>query len=300
MTAAPAGLPERREGLLLLAGITLFWGLNWPAMKLAVAGIEPWTFRTLCLAAGAAGVALVARGRDLALPRRYWGPLVLAALTNVTGWHVFSGFGLTMIEAGRGSVIAFTMPLWAAPLSALVLGERLTRRSAAGLGLGLCALALLIVPDAARVGAAPWGALLMLGAAVSWAVGTVVVKAVAWPVDALRLGFWQFVVGGVPVAAGMLVLGEPSTLATAPPSSWLGALYSATIPMVFCQIAYFRVVRIFPANVAAIGVIAVPAVGVASSALVLAEPIGVLEAAAVVLVAAGLALVLLRPPPPRG
>jgi len=293
--SAAADGAGRREGLAMLAGITLFWGLNWPAMKLAVSGIEPWAFRALCLVAGAAGVAAVARGRGLAVPLRFAPALVAASLANITGWHLATGFGLTMIEAGRGSVIAFTMPLWVVPVSALALGERPTPRRLAGLALGLAALALLILPDAARLGAAPAGALLMLGAAVSWAVGTVIVKAVAWPVDALRLTFWQFVIGGAPVVVGAAVLGEPSTILSAPAESLAGALYAATIPMVFCQVAYFRVVRIFPANLAAIGVIAVPVVGVLSSALVLGEPVGPLEAAALALVTAGLALVLIRP-----
>lgn len=290
--AAPAA--GGREGLALLAGITLFWGMNWPAMKLAVAGIEPWTFRALCLAAGVVGVAAAARGRGLAVPLRLVPALVAASLTNITAWHLFTGFGLTLIEAGRGSVIAFTMPLWVVPISAVALGERPTPRRLAGLALGLAALVLLVLPDAARLGAAPWGALLMLGAAVSWAAGTVIVKAVAWPLDALRLTFWQFLIGGLPVAAGAAVLGEPSTLLSAPASSLAGALYAATIPTVFCQVAYFRVVRLFPANVAALGVIAVPVVGVLSSALVLGEPVGPAEAASLALVVAGLALVLIR------
>jgi hypothetical protein len=32
-------------GLLLLAVLTVLWGVNWPMMKLAVAEVPVWTFR---------------------------------------------------------------------------------------------------------------------------------------------------------------------------------------------------------------------------------------------------------------
>ena len=38
--------------LLLLALLTLFWGFNWPVMKLGVAELPPLFFRTLCLGGG--------------------------------------------------------------------------------------------------------------------------------------------------------------------------------------------------------------------------------------------------------
>ena len=49
-----------RSTWLLLAGLTLGWGLNWPIMKLALAQMPVWTFRGLCVAAGAAGMFFIA------------------------------------------------------------------------------------------------------------------------------------------------------------------------------------------------------------------------------------------------
>ena len=36
----------------VLIGITLVWGFNWTAMKVAISEVAPFTFRTFCLAAG--------------------------------------------------------------------------------------------------------------------------------------------------------------------------------------------------------------------------------------------------------
>ena len=72
--------------------------------------------------------------------------------------------------------------------------------------------------------------------------------------------------------------------------------------MVFCHWAYFRTVRLFPAAIAAIGTLAIPVVGVYSSALVLGEPVGWRELGALLLICGALAAVLLapahRPAPP--
>ena len=65
--------------------------------------------------------------------------------------------------------------------------------------------------------------------------------------------------------------------------------------MVFCHWAWFSVVRLFPAAIAAIGTLAIPIVGVFSSALVLGEPVGLRELASLGLVCAALAVVLLLP-----
>jgi hypothetical protein len=51
------------------------------------------------------------------------------------------------------------------------------------------------------------------------------------------------------------------------------ATYAALIPMIYCHWAWFRIVALFPASVAAIGTLAIPVVGVFSSALILGEPL---------------------------
>ena len=61
----------------------------------------------------------------------------------------------------------------------------------------MVALALLIGQDLAVVGSAPVGALLMAGAALSWAIGTVLVKKFAWDgMAVMALTGWQQLIGG--------------------------------------------------------------------------------------------------------
>jgi drug/metabolite transporter (DMT)-like permease len=76
----------------------------------------------------------------------------------------------------------------------------------------------------------------------------------------------------------------------------MGAVFALTyliaFPMIYCHWAYFTLVRIFPASVAAISTLAIPVVGVFSSALILDETVGFSEIVALILVVSALAIVI--------
>ena len=71
------------------------------------------------------------------LPRRSGGRCCAVAVLSVTGWHLFSAFSLVHMGGGRGAIVAYTMPVWAALFGAWYLGERLDRRRLAALALGM-------------------------------------------------------------------------------------------------------------------------------------------------------------------
>jgi drug/metabolite transporter (DMT)-like permease len=78
--------------------------------------------------------------------------------------------------------------------------------------------------------------------------------------------------------------------------TWKGILatgYAATVALIFCFAAHNKVVTMLPASVAAISTLAIPVVGLLSSAWLLGEPAGLRELAALALVLVAMALVLL-------
>ncbi len=284
-------------GYLLLAGLALFWGGNWPIMKIALGEIPVWPFRSMCLIAGGGALLTLSKlsGRSIRLPTHEIKPLLVCAFFNVIAWHLFSGYGVSMIEAGRASIIAFTMPIWVVQLGWLAFREPLTGYKILALLLGVAGLAVLIGPDLGTLGAAPLGAAFMLGAAISWALGTVIMKRVAWTIPVATLAGWQLLVGAVPITLGALAFDDYPNLADLSLPALASLLYVLTFPMVFCHWAWFAVVRLFPAAIAAIGTLAIPIVGVFSSALVLGEPVGPRELISLGLVCMALATVLVLP-----
>lgn len=293
--APAAALPP--VGFVLLAALTLFWGVNWPVMKIALTELPVWWFRAACVWSGGLGLLLIARlsGQPLLPPSGQRAPLLVCALFNVMAWHLATGYGISLMPAGRAAIIAFTMPLWAALIASLVLGESLTRAKIVGLGLGLTGLAVLIGRDFAVVHRAPLGALFMLFAALAWAGGTVAVKRFRWTIATSLLIGWQLIAGALPLTIGALLLEPFPDLGALSPRAMAALAYIFVFPMIFCQWAYTRTVRLFPAAIAAIGTLAIPVVGVYSSWLVLGETVGWREFTALLLICGSLASVLLAP-----
>lgn len=287
----------------LLAALTVAWGFNWPMIKLALAGMAPMHFRTLCVAAGAAvlfAMAVAARV-SLRVPAGEWKRLALIAFFNITAWNIFAVYGVGLMASGRASILGYTMPVWSVLLSTWILNEPFTRRRALGVALGMAGMLLLLGAEFQAVQRAPAGALLMIGAAVAWAIGIVLLR--KWPTAMPTTSFaaWQFVVGGLPILAIALFLEEgsfdPFRLA---PGPMIGLLYNMFIAFGFCYWAFTKIARSAPVGVSSLASLMVPVVGVFSGALVLGERPRWSDYAALVLVVGSLATVLVPPRRPVG
>ena len=303
-TQTPAGRPKQlpATGYVLLAAVTLFWGANWPGMKIVVAELPIWWFRAMSVAVGAVGLLTISRlsGNSLRLPREEVPQLLIVSVFAMLGWQMFSAYGVSLMPAGRASIIAFTMPVWAALLGTLMINEPFTGPKIVGLVLGVTGLAILMGKDLLVFGTAPVGALFMLAAAVSWAIGTVLFKKYTWktPVSA-RVG-WQFAAAIIPITIMAIILEPVPDLTQLSTKALVALIYLFALPIIFCHWAFFKVVSIFPAAIASMGTLAVPVVGVYSSALILGEPVGWQEFTALVLICSALASVLIVPALQRG
>lgn len=278
----------------VLAGLTLVWGFNWTAMKVAIADIAPFTFRTLCLGLGS-GVLfafLRASGQPLAIPRDQWKRLALIAFFNITCWNVLVVYGLALLPSGRAAILAYTMPAWAIPLSILLLGERLTLRKALGLAFGMAGMALLVWDEFYRIQGAPRGALLVLCAALTWAIGTILQK--KYPVRAPVAGLtaWLLLIGGVPIYIGALLFEDFSKLADVGLPSALGAAYNVLLSFAWAHWAWIKLATSVSVTVFSLCMLVIPVVGVFSGMLFLGERPGWPEYAALAFVLASLGTVI--------
>lgn len=295
-----ANQPEEKigfgRGILLLATVTLVWGVNWPMMKRAVSEIPIWTFRAICLVGAAAGLIVISRlaGHKLRIPRGEMKLLLVVSLFNISIWHITSATGLVHLEASRATIIAFTMPLWAALMAVPILGERPSWNGVAGLVLGLAGMIVLLLPDRAMLWADPVGPIVMLTAAISWAIGTVVLKYAKFTMSATVLTSWQLILGGIPVVFGAVSLDRGFDPWVVSVEAWLATAFTVIGATIFCHWGWFKLVRRFPAVGISVGSLAIPVVGVTASAIGLGESVGaeVLIALALVLVALFLVLIL--------
>ncbi|MBV8031307.1 MAG: EamA family transporter [Betaproteobacteria bacterium] len=284
----PAGLYS------ILAGLWLAWGFNWAAIKIAVSQVPPWTFRTLCLGLGSAVLFAVLRGsgQSLVVPRSQWRRLAVLAFFNITCWNLLVAYGVNMIPAGRGAILAYMMPAWAIPLSIWLLGERFTPRKLVGLALGLGGLVLLLADAFSDLGRAPLGSFLVLAASVSWALGTVLQK--RYPVSMAPGPYtaWLMFLGGVPIFFGMLAFDDLAALRQVEAGPWIGVAYNVFIAFAFAHWAWIKIATSVPVTVFSLSMLVIPVVGVLSGMLVLGERPSWQEYAALALVLGSLLTVV--------
>lgn len=286
---------------LLVVTIGVLWGLNWPTVKFILGELPPWTFRALAFGFGGLLLALIARaaGEQLAIPRQDRMALIIASVLTVFGFNLLTAFGQLLTETSKAAIIAFTMPMWAAVLSAVFLKERLGLNRLISLALGMGGLALLLASNGAEYLERPAGFVVMLGAAVSWAGGTIVLKRHVWRISALARSAWLVGISALPAAAGAIILEQPWTL-DLPSAPVLAAMTFHIIgPVAICYAAWTALIARLPATTAAIGTLLIPVVGVLSSSVLLGDQLTLAKLAALGLIVASVAFVLVRPMGPR-
>ena len=291
-------------GLLLSVGFVI-WGVSYPITAIALDGFDVLTSRCLVQILGAAAMLLQAMigRRRLTIEREAWPDLTIAALLNMTILPLSFTVGVYLLGPGRTSILVYTMPVWASLFAWLLLGEALTPSRIAALGLGIAAVAILMSQDLSQLRNAPLGAAVTLLAAMSYGLGTVWMKRRRWRADASVVGFWQMAIGTPPIVALWAILSFPPDLARVGAPQWLSVLFLGVAANGFAYFAWFRALERLPAGVSGISALAVPCIGVASSAWFLGEALHPCDFVAMGLIASALLLVIAeqiraRPRPP--
>ena len=222
-------------------------------------------------------------------------------LGQMCAYMVLLNVALQYVEASRAVIIAYTTPLWVAPGAILLLGERLTRRMAVGLLLGLAGVLVLFNPAAID-----WSdrhvvlgnALLML-AALIWAGLILHVRVHRWVSGPLEMAPWQALVALVPATIIALLFEDFGQIA------WTGRVigviaYNGLLATAFGVWAMVTVSRALPAIASSLGYLGAPVVGYLSAALLLGEPITLTLSIGLALIVGGVFLVLTADATGRG
>jgi drug/metabolite transporter (DMT)-like permease len=261
-----------RRQLVGLVALTLAWGINWPMMKFALRELSPLYFRALTMSAGALLLLLWyrSRGVSMKLPLAAAGPLLLLAVPNIFGWHLFSILGVQELASGRATTLGFTMPIWTVLLAAVLFGQPLTRRAMVGMASAGSAVALLVAHEFTMLAGRPLGVLWMQLAAVSWGLGTILMRRTAlklptetitvWMMLVSALGFWAIAIGLEPA---------PSWRFSTP--MWGALAWGAIINYGVTQVIWFGLARSLPPQASTFALMAVPLVGTVSAALLVRE-----------------------------
>ncbi|XKH58847.1 DMT family transporter [Halomonas sediminis] len=281
---------------LLVIAIGLFWGGNWPAVRFILMDLPPFTLRALGFSVGAMmllGWALL-RKLPIAVTREEWPWLVAAGTFTILGFNLGTAFAQLNMATSQAAIIAFTMPCWALLMALGLLGETISRRQWLGLGLGQLGLAVLLGPAAWEAGLDGFiGPLFVLGAAFSWALGTVLIKRRGkWQGHPVVITAWQFAICAVP----MILLAVGFDTPPSPPAwrdtTWLALGFHLIFAICLAQMLWFRNVNRLTIGQSTISTLIIPVVGVSSAVVLLDEPFTLALLVALILILAAVAIVL--------
>ena len=282
-----------RRAIVMLIVLTLVWGTNWPLFPIAVREISVWTFRASSMVCAGLLLLLIAklRGLPMTLPRRHWRTVVLGTLFYLVLWNLTSTYAALLIPSGQAAVLGFTMPLWSALISWLVLGEKMRPRLVLAIVLGGAGVTLLMVDSFSAYASAPLGLALGLAAAIGWAIGTLILQRGKVDVPVLVLTGWQLLLGAVPMTIGAALLGDGNWFLP----SWQTfavVIWIVLVPMSIGNVCWFGIVSLLPGNIAGLSSVLVPVVAMISGAIINGEPLGPLQWLAMATCATSLVLAL--------
>jgi drug/metabolite transporter (DMT)-like permease len=279
-------------GLAFLAITSIGWGLNWPIVKHILTEWPPLSARGLTglVGGGLLAILAVTRGQSLRVPKGQWPRLLLSALLNVTAWMTLMGLALLWLPASEAAVIAYTMPVWAALLAWLILGESMSVTKILALGMAFAGIAALMGGNGfdASMAKLP-GIVMVLVGAFAFGLGTIVAKRLPVAMPLIASSALQIGIGCVPVALAGLWFEHPRIEALSA-TGWALLAYMTMIQFCVAYVCWFAALERLPASVAAIGTMAVPVIGVVASAFALHEPLGLGQIAALLFTLAGVAL----------
>ncbi|OKH19545.1 DMT family transporter [[Limnothrix rosea] IAM M-220] len=225
--------------LVLIAPFFL-WGTAMVAMKGVLEVTSPLFLASIRLVPAGILVLLFARmmGREQKISAEGWIWICGFALIDGLMFQGFLAEGLVKTGAGLGSVMIDSQPLAVALLSSWLFGERIGLWGWLGLTIGILGISLIGIPDdwifAIAHGDFSFlqvenlevsGEVLMLGASLSMAVGTILIRYVSRYVDPVVATGWHMIIGGLPllIASGFL---ETQQWQNIDLSGWLALSYA--------------------------------------------------------------------------
>lgn len=186
-------------------GAAAIWGGMYVVSKVVLEVIPPFALLSLRLLLGAASLWLVLAWQRSPL----WteaGQLWRALAVGFVGYGVSLGFqfvGTKLSTAANGALVTSATPALVLPFAALLLGEKITGRRWAAIALASLGVLAVIDPRGADFSSNLfWGNLSLLGAALTWALYSTLVRKFASQSN-LLLVTGLFLLGGLPLTLPM-------------------------------------------------------------------------------------------------
>jgi drug/metabolite transporter (DMT)-like permease len=283
-----------------LGAIYLIWGSTYLAIRLMVETVPPALGAGVrfVLAGGAMLALLAARGRSLG---------VLAITRTELLWCGVIG---TLLAAGGNGLVTVAERDVPSGLAALLIaseplmivllrrscGDRVAGATLGGVALGFAGVGILLLPGG-RPDDVPIGmTLLILVAAVSWALGSFLSPRVDLPRDPLTSTAWSLLIGGLVLVVAGVLAGEGSTVDVGAFStrSLLAFAYLVVVGSIVAFSCYTWVLANAPISQVSTYAYVNPVIALVLGAVFLSEDVAVATVAGMALVVTSVAVIVRR------
>lgn len=278
----------------------LGWSSAFAVGKMGIESCPPLLFLSMrfLLAGGLLCAAAALTGQLRGLGLKGWA--ILGGL-GVLGTALYLGLSFSAmkhVSSGLVTLIVSANPVLTAAAAALVLGEAMNARKAAGLGLGLAGVAF-VVRGRLGGGDDPAGIALALGATVALVAATLLFKRYAPKAALLTVGGVQNLAGGLALLPVGLMVEDTAGIVV--DTRFLLALgYMVLVVSVGAHLLWFLLLQRSSATAASAYHFLMPPLGIAFGWLLLGEPVQPLDLLGIVPVALGIWLVTRAPDASRG
>ena len=298
MTAAAPGAarPARAVLVATLATLYVVWGSTYLAIAVLVDSVPPLT---------AAGARFLLAGSVLALFlvlfRRRRHPAVrrdeVFTAAGVSVLTIFAAFSLlflgeTRVPSGLAALLIASVPLWVVILR-VVGRERVDGAILVAVAVGFAGVAALLVPGVQATAPVLW-ILVVLGAAVSEAVGSFAAQRVRLPEDPLLSATVQMLFAGALALVTGLAIGERVDFAEISLEAVLALTYLVVPGSVVAYTAFVWLLENASVSTATTYAYVNPVIALLLGWAVVDEPVGALTVASAVIIVCAVAVVLRR------
>ena len=262
-----------RQQAWALIALTLMWGLNWPIMKLSLQELTPLYFRSSTMMLGAMWLFVYFHRKGLRMwPRgNEWWIIVGLGIPNILGWHTMSVMGVSLLPSGRSAILGFTMPIYTVLFGALLFKQPLTKRAGLAVACVLATIGLLTWHELTNISGSPAGILWMEGAALSWALGTLLMRRVPFELRPEVLTVWMMLLSSLVIRALAIQLEPVTSIATFSGQMWLTLVYAVVFNYGYAQVIWFGMARDLPPATSAMSIMAVPVIGTITATFIVGE-----------------------------
>jgi drug/metabolite transporter (DMT)-like permease len=272
----PAPILLVHASLLMTA---FLWGGNATAIKYLLRDLAPTEvmFLRCAAAAGFFAIVLLLTGRPL-IPLRRGDALRLIGigLLGVTILNIAFVAGTDLVPATLAALIVTSNPIHTAVISRVLLGEALTRRKLAGIGLAFLGLLIVVLLGVGERGSLDPGHLKGVGIVAlgpfAWAFYTVFSKPLLTRYPPVHVAAYTTIAGAlVFLPLPFVRAGTLAHIGALDARGWGAALFASLFSFVLGYILWYRGLRVLAPSQAAVYIYFVPVFGLLVAWLVLDE-----------------------------